>query len=192
MVFNENWYEDEQLLNLKSLAEQVKDLKGSIIEIGCWEGKSTHMLANSVYPEILICNDTWLGNQEETKVTGQQHITEQILNVRGDVYNNFIENMDNLTKKNYKIVKEDCLEWLKNYNEDIKFCHIDASHDYDSVYKTIELLKPFVVKGGILCGDDFLNANMKNVSLRGGVERAVREHFQNFKNEKNLWYWINN
>ncbi len=189
-MFHENWYSDDQVKNLCLLTQNIKNLDGKIIEIGCWEGKSTHNLANAIYPEILICNDTWLGNVEESKYTGSKHITEIILESR-DVYDIFKNNMNTLTKGNYTIVKDDCIEWLKTYNEPIKFCHLDASHEYDSVYKAIELLLPKIVKGGILCGDDFCSANITRHDLNGGVERAVRELIPNVKNIDNLWYWYN-
>ena len=63
--------------------------------------------------------------------------------------------MNSQTNKNYTVAKRDCLEWLSEYNGNIKFIHIDASHEYDSVYKTIQLILPHMVKGGIICGDDF-------------------------------------
>ena len=113
-MFHENWYSDNQLNDLGNLLTRIKDLDGKIIEIGCWEGKSTIKLANKCFPEILICNDTWLGNIQESIATGITHVTEEILKKR-DVYSTFINNMDNHTQKNYIIVKEDCIEWLKNY-----------------------------------------------------------------------------
>lgn len=118
-------------------------------------------------------------------------MTEIILEQR-DVYNIFKNNMDTLTKCNYEIIKKDCIEWLKTYDKPIKFCHIDASHEYDSVYKTIELLLSKMTKGGIICGDDFLSSNMSRTDLNGGVERAVRELLPDFKNINNLWFWYKN
>ena len=188
-MFHENWYSDDQQKNLGNLSKMVSNLEGSCIEIGCWEGKSTYYLANQIYPEILICNDTWLGNVEESKITGVKHISEKIAEER-DVYSIFINNMNSLTQKNYSVVKKDCLEWLKTYNNPVKFCHIDFSHEYESIYQTIQLLLPHVVKGGILCGDDFINLNIYCVELHGGVERAVRELLPNCRNIGNLWYWI--
>ncbi len=188
-MFHENWYSDEQINNLKKIANLTKNLQGVNIEIGCWEGKSTIQLANVFNPEKLICNDTWLGNVEESKVTGIKHLTELILEER-DVYSTFINNMDNNTNKNYIVVKEDCLKWLENFNEPIKFIHIDASHEYESVFKTIKLVLPKMVKGGIICGDDFLSANMNRLDLHGGVERAVRETLPGFKNINNLWFYM--
>lgn len=191
VVFHENWYSEKQCCDLISLVNSVNKLSGNIIEIGCWEGKSTINIANNCYPEILICNDTWLGNIQESIVTGQLHITEIICQER-DVYSSFITNMNTLTKQNYVVVKRDCIDWLNEYNEPIKFIHIDASHEYESVFKTINLALPKMVKGGIICGDDFLSANINRTDLHGGVERAVRELLPNFKNIDNLWYYINN
>ena len=188
-MFNEDWYNNNQAENLAGLTKEVKNLTGSIIEIGCWEGKSTSYLANSVYPEILICNDTWQGNVAESKTTGIIHISEKIAMER-DVYAVFLDNMNTITQKNYRVVKDDCIKWLKSYNTPIKFCHIDASHDYRSVFKTIALLLPNVVEGGILCGDDFMNAGKNRVDLEGGVERAVEELLPNFRSIGNLWYWV--
>lgn len=189
IMFHEDWYSNEQVEVLCKLAKEVKNLNGSIIEIGCWEGKSTFNLANAIYPETLICNDTWLGNVAESICSGNKHPTEVILENR-DVYRIFRENMDKLTERNYDIVKKDCLEWLNEYDGKVKFCHIDASHDYYSVRKTLELLLPKLVNGGILCGDDFGNANMNCTILHGGVERAVREIFPDVKIEYgNFWYW---
>ena len=123
-MFNENWYSENQLNDLVNLVDKVKNIDGNIIEIGCWEGKSTISLANRCYPEFVICNDTWLGNVQESATTGITHITEEILKER-DVYSIFINNMNNNTKKNYTIIKKDCIEWLKSFEGSIKFIHID-------------------------------------------------------------------
>jgi predicted O-methyltransferase YrrM len=188
-MFNENWYSETQINDLIELVKKVKHIDGNIIEIGCWEGKSTISLANACYPETIICNDTWLGNTEESVCTGITHVTEIILKER-DVYSIFIDNMDNHTNKNYTVIKEDCLVWLEKFEGFIKFIHIDASHEYESVYKTIQLVLPKMVKGGIICGDDYLTANINRTDLHGGVERAVNELLPGHKNINNLWYYI--
>jgi predicted O-methyltransferase YrrM len=188
-MFNENWYSHSQALNLQKLVREVKDKAGSIIEIGCWEGKSTSYIANECYPENVICNDTWMGNLQESIITGQIHSSEIIAKER-NVYEQFLSNMNTLTKGNYSVVRKDCIEWLKNYDGNIKFIHIDACHEYESVYETIKLVLPKMVKGGIICGDDFMNSNINRNDLHGGVERAVRELCPSFKNIGNLWWDI--
>ena len=189
-MFSENWYSTRQIIDLVSLVEKTQNIVGKVIEIGCWEGKSTIAIANKCFPDVLICNDTWLGNVAESKITGIEHITETILKTR-DVYSIFVNNMDTQTQRNYTVVKNDCIEWLKTFQEPIKFIHIDASHEYQSVFDTIKLALPLMVKGGIMCGDDFSSANMNRQDLQGGVERAVRELLPNFKtNNDNLWYCV--
>ena len=63
------------------LFKKTSHLSGYIIEIGCWEGKSTIAIANVCYPDTLICNDTRLGNIQESTVTGVEHITQTILHL---------------------------------------------------------------------------------------------------------------
>ena len=188
--FYDDWYSQDQCNNLIELVKNINHLNGVFIEIGCWEGNSTVSITNSCYPNNLICNDTWIGNVAESKLTGVKHITETILETR-NVYEIFINNMNNNTKKNYTIVKEDCIEWLKTFNEPVKFIHIDASNEYDSVVETIKLILPNMVRGGIICGNNFLHAHIGRTDLNGGVEKAVRELLPGFQNKENLWFWIN-
>jgi hypothetical protein len=188
-IFHEDWYSDSQCVDLEKLVESVKHLKGDIIEIGCWEGKSATHIANTCYPENLICNDTWKGNVQESIITGVKNISEIIAEER-DVFECFTNNMKILTKSNYSVVRKDCFEWLEEYTGSIKFIHIDASHDYISVLRTIELTLPKMVRGGIMCGDDFCSANITRQDLQGGVERAVRESLPGFRNVGNLWFYI--
>jgi predicted O-methyltransferase YrrM len=187
-MFHENWYSESQCAKVSELVRSTRHLNGDIIEIGCWEGKSTISLANACHPETIICNDTWLGNIAESIVTGQTHPTELIVKER-DVYSQFVKNMTNHTKGNYSVAKMDCLEWLKTSNAPIKFVHIDASHEYESVYETIRIALPRMVPGGIMCGDDILSAHINRHDLHGGVERAVRELLPGYNVYDNLWYY---
>jgi hypothetical protein len=51
-------------------------------------------------------------------------------------------------------------------------------------------MKHRIVKNGIICGDDFINAHAGREDLQGGVERAVKETLQGYKTIGNLWYWM--
>jgi predicted O-methyltransferase YrrM len=188
-MFNEDWYSDDQIKDLLVLLKSVRNIEGSVIEVGCWEGKSTISIANACYPDVVLCNDTWLGNVQESIITGQKHITEKILETR-DVYSTFLFNMNAKTQGNFEVVKEDCIEWLKRYDGAIKFIHIDASHEYESVFETIQLALTKLVPGGVICGDDYLSANIQRRDLHGGVERAVKESLPRHHNIGNLWFYI--
>lgn len=189
--FSENWYSNEQIKNLVETVSKVKDLEGEVVEIGCWEGKSTCALANAVYPTMVHAVDTWQGNTAE----GEDH-PSVVKAKKRDVYSAFLKNVNTRTKSNVSPWKEDCFAWLarmRNPDQEFKakFFHIDAAHDYESVKKTVAMAKGHLVKGGILCGDDFLSANALRDDLNGGVERAVREMCPGVKNEGNFWYWVN-
>ena len=186
MPFNENWYDKTQLKNLVQLYNKVRPLKGLVIEIGCWEGRSACKLANAAYPDVLHAVDTWEGNIAE----GEDHPSVQIARKR-DVFSVFKENVAIGTKGNVEAHRQDCFEYLKNLSAPVKFCHIDAAHDYESVKRTIELLLPYMVSGGILCGDDYVSANAKRDDLQGGVERACQETLKGHYNMRNLWAWSN-
>ena len=186
MAFNEDWYSKSQVARLIKLYKRVRPLEGLIIEIGCWEGKSTCALANAIHPEVLHAVDTWQGNITE----GADHPTVKILKER-DVYQTFLDNVARLTKGNVVVHRQDCFEYLTTVHEPIKFCHIDAAHDYESVKRTIDLLLPRLVPGAILCGDDYLNAHAGRADLQGGVERACRETLKGHYNRGNLWVWSN-
>jgi beta-1,4-mannosyl-glycoprotein beta-1,4-N-acetylglucosaminyltransferase len=184
VMFNEDWYPSDQLAHLVGLCDQVRSLAGHVIEFGCWEGRSTVALARACEPETLIAVDNWEGNKAEAI----DHPTVLIAQVR-DVFSQFQRNVVGLTAGNVRAVRADCLDFLKHFREPIKFAHIDASHDYRSVERTLRLLRPLVVAGGILAGDDIMSANERRVDLEGGVERAVKEVLPGYVQAGNLWYW---
>jgi len=80
-------------------------------------------------------------------------------------------------------------------NRELDFCFIDANHEYDYVYKDIQLWLPKIKKGGILSGDDYYLSS---------VRKAVEDFFRiqtykiytagkNYRNKKaRSWYVIQN
>ena len=159
-------------------------LNGAIIEIGSWEGKSTIGLAHAAYPEPLLAVDTWQGSSDENPEHGSVHLARQ-----RDVYGQFLTNIQLLTKGNVKPIRANCHDFLKRWQGPIKFAHIDASHNFRSVKQTLEALLPWMVSGGVLCGDDFLAASASRTDVDGGVERAVREILTGWQSIHNLWLW---
>lgn len=189
-MFHENWYPQEQLESICELLNDVLRGEGLIVEFGCWEGKSTISLINKSYPENVICVDTWKGNTSESKLSGEPHVTEQILEHR-DVYQQFLDNVKNETKQNYVILQKTAEEWLEKNKKPIKFCHIDVSNDYWTVSEIIKKVKPLMTEGGIICGNNYLISNASRTDLGGGVENASRHNLISVRNKKNLWYWRN-
>jgi predicted O-methyltransferase YrrM len=182
--FHENWYADDQLLRICDLLAGIRPLSGAVIEIGSWEGKSTVALAHACHPQLLLAIDTWEGSRDEDPEHGSVHLARE-----RDIYGQFLINIQLLTKGNVKPVRADCHEFLKTWRGPIKFAHIDASHDYISVKRTLEAMLPWMVPGGLLCGDDILTASASRQDLDGGVERAVRETLPGWQQFHNLWTW---
>ena len=89
-----------------------------------------------------------------------------------------------------EIVRSDCFDFLEAFKEPIKFCYIDAAHDYDSVRATLEMILPKLVIGGVLCGDDYTSAHVGRADLRGGVQRAVVELLSDHMSAANAWVWV--
>jgi hypothetical protein len=183
-AFHEDWYPDVQLTRLVAAFERSRRTGGAIVEIGCWEGKSTIAIANACHPEPVIAVDTWAGSLAE----GPGHPTVLIARER-DVFGQFRSNIEALTRGNVTPVRQECLAWLTAWDQPLKFVHIDASQDYGSVRRTIELCLPHVGPGGVLCGDDFQTADASRTDLDGGVERAVRETLPGFEQQHNFWLW---
>jgi beta-1,4-mannosyl-glycoprotein beta-1,4-N-acetylglucosaminyltransferase len=185
-IFNENWYSASQLDEITNLAKSVGHLQGAVLEIGCWEGKTTIALANSVYPDVVTAVETWKGNEDENP----NHPTVHEARKR-DIHKTFQNNVIVLTKGNVKDVVSHPTEFLKNFQEPVKFCHINFNHDYYSVKDSIERVKPLLVEGGVICGDNFTSAHAGRSDLHGGVERAVRELVPGFVFRNHIWHWVN-
>jgi hypothetical protein len=149
--FHEAWYDGGQALYMAALARTAPD--GAVVEIGCWEGRSTVTLAQAVAPKVVHCVDHWRGNIDE----GIDH-PAAVAAAERSVYATFDNNMYRLTSGNNVRYCDDWRDWIARYGDPasfpIAFVHIDAAHDYQSVYDCIMALRPFLVPGAILCGDD--------------------------------------
>ncbi len=183
-MFHENWYSNNAVINVVNTYWQVRGLQGLIVELGCWEGKSTIGLANACYPEPLIAVDTWTGNLAESPT----HISVRLARER-DVFAQLKTNVVHLTSGNVAVNRQDAVNFLSHLQAPIKFVHVNTGHDYGTVKRVIELCLPWVTSGGVLCGKDFESANCRREDLNGGVERAVREVVPGFVASGDFWRW---
>lgn len=182
--FHEDWYNGGQALYVGDLARGAPE--GAIVEIGCWEGRSTIVLAQMVAPRTVHCVDHWRGNPEE----GDDH-PATIAARKRDVYETFLHNIDNLTADNVAPYRLDWRNWIElwphrsvdlDISPAIAFLHLDASHDRASVRDCLAAVRPFLVDGAILCGDDAYNE---------GVIAGVRDVFPDAEViGKRLWKWV--
>lgn len=173
--FNEDWYSAEQAAYVAYLAQSAPP-DGAIVEIGCWEGRSTACIAQSVAPRVVHAVDHWKGNPDEHP----DHPATEAAEER-DVKATFVRNMELLTPKNTGWHHMGWRAWAALWDEPIAFLHLDASHDYDSVADCLRAVLPFLVPGAILCGDDL---------YADGVYRAVHDVLGNVQDVSGrLWVW---
>lgn len=180
--FHEDWYSEFQLQGLESLVGQVGDLPGVLVEIGCWEGRSTVRIAQACSPQPLHAIDHWRGNVDE----GGGHASVVAASQR-DVYGTFLANV-----APYPHVTAHCgsaAEVFSTWDLPVKFVHIDVGHTYEMTRDVIGLVLPHMVDGGFVCGDDYLTSHIGRTDLQGGVQRAVGELLPNHSVVGNLWYW---
>lgn len=156
--FHEDWYGGPQALYVGQLARQAPE--GAMVEIGCWEGRSSIVLAQMIYPRVLHCVDHWKGNIDEDP----EHASGVTAHER-DVFGAFGNNMERCTGGNYWGTRIDWRAWIADWpkaagSSDIAFLHLDAAHDRKSVADCLAAIRPFLVNGAILCGDDAYDARV--------------------------------
>jgi beta-1,4-mannosyl-glycoprotein beta-1,4-N-acetylglucosaminyltransferase len=182
--FHENWHSEEQCRSLVAAYERTRGLEGDVVEVGCWEGKSTAYLANACYPEEVQAVDTWQGNIDEDP----NHATAVLARER-DVQRVFRNNMRSLTLGNVRTHVMRSQDFFARQQRAVKFCHLNTAHGYPSVKAEIEAVRKHLMPRGVLCGGGSLSANMQRADLQGGVERAVRELLPGVQSAGNFWFW---
>src|SRR5688572_12405710 len=115
-LFTEEWFGAASQRTLASLAKSVVRLDGTIVEVGCWQGRSTCALANAVWPRTVQAVDTWQGSPGEISAE---------LAAERDVFAEFQRNVVALTNGNVKPWRMGWREYFATHTEPVKLCHID-------------------------------------------------------------------
>jgi predicted O-methyltransferase YrrM len=169
----EGWMNPE---DLEWLARQAESHL-SIVEVGCWMGRSTTVLAEHTSGQV-IAVDHWLGSEEHR--SGLESKSWDWL------YGQFLTNINKslLFEKVFplRMYSTQAAQFLWNCHgrySPYDMVFIDASHDFENVKADILAWKPLVTSGGLLCGHD---------SGHPPVERAVRELLSDANFEGNFWH----
>jgi hypothetical protein len=172
MTFKENWFGPASCVALDKLAKSVLRVSGEIIEVGSWEGRSTCVLANAVWPLNVHAVDTWAGSPSEIS---------EFLASRRDVFADFQRNVVTYTRGNVFPHRMGWREFFDGYTDRVKFCFIDAEHTYDEVKDNIETVLPLMVPGGVICGDDVHHPPVQQavIDVLGDAVFV----------DASLWYW---
>ena len=151
MRFDEVWMSRTQLMMLCRLARKTNGLPGEVIEIGVWQGLSAVNVMNAIAPAKLHVVDHWLGDAVED---GKPGISPRWAAER-DNYRIFLDNVAEGTKGNVIVHKMGWRDFAKDWDQPIRFLHIDATHSTREVSDNIAVLLPFAVPGAVFAGDDY-------------------------------------
>ena len=171
--FGEQWFAPTSCKAVSELVRETNHLSGRVIEIGSWCGRSTVHIAHAAYPSHVHAVDTWAGSPNE--VSGE-------LAQQRDVYAQFLNNVEELTRGNVEPFRMGWRDYIALDDSPIRFCFIDAEHTYQEVFDNIEAVRPLLVPGAVLCGDDMAHPP---------VYKAVEEQFGEFEIRASLWIWRN-
>lgn len=168
---NEGWLLPNQAFLLYAVASH---LKGKLVEIGSWKGRSASVFSLATEKEDvdIYCVDTWQGSEEHKDID-----TSNLLN----------EFKKNLTKINslerINIQRGPSIEISKIHEDnscDIIF--IDAAHDYDNVKADILAWYPKLKSNGIMIGHDYPDPSANDFQgLKDAVNEEVRDKKELFK-----------
>lgn len=171
VTFTEAWFSPQSQQALAELAASTNHLDGDVVEVGCWEGRSTVALAAAVLPATVHAVDTWQGSPNE--------ISADLAGAR-DVLHTFLGNMTELTDGNVVHHVMGWRDYFADHRDPIRFIHIDAEHSYREVFDNIAEVLPLMVSGGVICGDDVHHPP---------VQQAVFEQLGGVAVTATLWHW---
>jgi len=174
-VFTEEWFSPASCQVLASLAREVADVPGRIVEVGSWEGRSTVAVANAAHPRVVHAVDTWEGSVGEISA-------ELAADPERDVFATWESNVAELTGGNVRPYR---MDWRTYHTTTVGECalvFIDALHTYEEVRDQIAAFRPLIADGGVLCGDDVHHPP---------IQRAVVEAFGfgQVGQSASLWIW---
>ncbi len=133
-----------------------------VVEVGVWKGASSVYIARKmreINPDsVLISVDTWLGSSEHLLNPKFRTDLLQPFGMR-PIYAKFLNNVVEANLENTIIpLSMDSLnaaEIIKRIGVRPQIIHIDAGHDYASVFGDLSAWWPLLSPGGILVGDDY-------------------------------------
>lgn len=145
----------------------TQSIKGNIVEIGSWQGRSTSFFAKSCKDSgngIVFAIDPFLGNP------GKEHFYVVNKDDLSDLKENFQKNINTNGLSEYvKLFPMTSEEAREHINEDIRLLFIDGNHEYEFVKRDIQNFVPLLKSGGIVIFDDYNSVSFP------GVVQAVKE-----------------
>jgi predicted O-methyltransferase YrrM len=161
---------------LEWIARRAAECKGTILEVGCYKGRSTRAWCDNT-KAMVYAIDPWEGD----------YITERgkpLFKLTREIYDEFRKNTEdcmNLTV--YRGTLPMFRKVFPQMKADLVF--IDGDHRYDAVMHDIACALDLTKPGGIIAGHDYSHTDWP------GVKRAVDSVFKNISQLDSIW-WIKN
>ncbi|MFA4826467.1 MAG: class I SAM-dependent methyltransferase [Methanoregula sp.] len=149
------------------LYRQAKQFK-TIVEIGCWKGKSTHALLTGALKnggQVTVV-DHFQGAK------GQEWFFKEV--AYRDMYHVFMSNLGHLP--NLEVLKMSSVEGAQHIDS-AEMVFIDAGHDYEDIKADLDAWEGKATR--MLCGHDYQFP---------GVKKAVMERFGVPMVIDTIWY----
>lgn len=152
----DGWLNASEAIELFKLANSLLNHKNlTICEIGCWQGKSSYVLAKAIESKpdaSLYCIDpfNYTGDLASESIYLKVKSTMEI-----SLLDRFTENMNRLgVMKKIKIIQGYSSDVINIFTEKIDLLFIDGNHDYDSVLRDYQQWSPLVKVGGYIAFHD--------------------------------------
>ncbi len=156
MAFTDNIFPPVKRKQLQSCLDLVDIKEGKIAEVGTREGRSTIVIAKHFSGEKVHVVDHWMGDLTDPSTDMAKRANER------DVFADFKNNMERHGVWNeIEVHRADWRNVLWQWNDPLKFLFLDAEHTYYEVKDQIREGLRILVKGGVMCGDDFTRDTVK-------------------------------
>jgi len=169
------WMDETELAYLAQLAETHT----AILEVGSWCGRSARSLADNTLGHVW-CVDTWADNSygnAPAEITGQPDW----------LFNEFRRyHADTIAADKVRPVRATSVQAasiLAQAGATFDLVFIDGGHNYEDVIADINMWRPLLQPGGVLCGHDLYPQG----PFWPGVLQAVNELVVNYTVTGTIW-----
>jgi len=153
------------------------------VEVGVWKGKSlSYFVIESINKSKngkIYAVDHWLGSEEHQK---DSWAYDPLTQIEDGLYNEYCKNIVPIRDYIFDIKNSSEVASNTFENQSIDAVFIDASHDYDNVYRDISSWYPKVKFGGIISGHDY-----DWPGVNSAVNNFAKAHNMGIVSYDNVW-----
>ena len=176
-IFQYTLLDVRRLYTLWKLSEQVKNVKGAVLDVGCLLGGAGFLLSKNNKNGFTYLIDTFNGYVDKEKF------------YKGNSFNfkdiNYVKKKGKELKlNNIKIIKgifPECAKKIKSLNK-IKLCHLDVN-THNSTLSSFEFIRKKMIKNGYIVFDDY------GIHGADSIKKIVNKLSRKFEKD---FHFINN